>query len=49
VPRKLLAAIEKPSATRFANPSMRIMVVESSAPATPETTAKVVTAPSIPP
>ena len=42
-------AIEKPSAKRFAKPRIRIIVVESDAPTTPATTAKVVTAPSIPP
>ena len=49
VPMKLLAAMENPSATRLANPITRITAGESSAPTTPETMAKVVTEPSMPP
>jgi acyl-CoA reductase-like NAD-dependent aldehyde dehydrogenase len=49
VPRKLLAAIENPAAKRFAAPMMRTMREERFAPMVPVTTAKVVTAPSIPP
>ena len=41
--------IENPSAKRFANQSMRTTFVESPAPIAHATTAKVVTAPSIPP
>ena len=41
--------MENPSAIRFANPRMRTIEALNEAPRTPETTAKVVTAPSIPP
>ena len=42
-------AIEKPSANKFANPKIKIIEEFSDAPTTPDTTAKVVIAPSIPP
>jgi hypothetical protein len=45
----LLAPIEKPSARRFAKPRMRTISLESDAPTTPETTAKVVMIPSFAP
>jgi hypothetical protein len=41
--------MEKPSASRLARPRMMITREDSCAPATPLTTAKVVTAPSMPP
>jgi hypothetical protein len=41
--------IEKPSANRLAAPRISRVLVESSAPATPATTANVVTVPSMPP
>lgn len=46
-PDGLLIPIEKPSANRFAAPKMRTMDGFNAAPATPETTAKVVMIPSI--
>jgi hypothetical protein len=49
VPRKLLAAMLKPSAMRLAAPRMMITVAPRFAPATPDTTANVVTVPSIAP
>src|SRR6185503_16957402 len=49
VPRKVLAAIENPSANRLAKPITRIIHGDNRAPATPLTTAKVVTEPSMPP
>ena len=48
-PRKLLAAMLKPSAIRFAPPRMITTVSSRLAPATPATTANVVTAPSTAP
>src|SRR6185436_16333806 len=45
VPRKLLAAIENPSANRFAKPMITIMPGDRCAPTTPVTTANVVTEP----
>jgi hypothetical protein len=45
----LLAPIEIPSANKFAKPRTRMMVVERSAPTTPDTTANVVMIPSFAP
>jgi len=41
--------MDNPSSTILAAPRMRMILVERSAPMTPEMIAKVVTAPSIPP
>jgi len=41
--------MEKPSARRFANPMIKTIEAFNEAPTTPETTAKVVIEPSIPP
>jgi hypothetical protein len=49
VPEKLPAAIENPSATTLARPRISTTRFERSAPTTPATIAKVVTAPSMPP
>ena len=49
VPEKFPAAMEKPSASMLAMPRTMTRLLERPAPATEETTAKVVTAPSIAP